>query len=743
MTAQQVLKKYFGYDNFRNGQEEVISAALEGRDVLGIMPTGAGKSLCYQVPGLIMNSITIVVSPLISLMQDQVTALNKSGISATFINSSRNMNEIRYDLELALNGEYKFIYVAPERLLNPEFLQFAKVADISMVTIDEAHCISHWGQDFRPSYMQIPTFIDELPKRPVVTAYTATATTRVKEDIVANLKLQQPKVLITGFNRENLYFGVETPKDKILALVDFLAENKDKFGVIYCLTRKAVEKVCDELNSRGFSAGKYHAGLSDNIRKSNQDDFLFDKIQVMVATNAFGMGIDKSNISFVIHYNMPKDIESYYQEAGRAGRDGSQAKCILYYSKQDVRTIQWMIDNGRENTSDDEKTVQELKEGEYRRLRDMTFYSTTHQCLRGHILRYFGENPTQMCGYCSNCQTKFEVEDITIEAQKILSCVYRAGERFGGNLIIDILRGSQSKKITEQGLDKLSTYNISEKSSEELKTILDYLLRENYVSIEDSQFSILKLTKKAWDFFKSKEKIIIHLPKERVVTEKSANSKDDVPFELLPLFEDLKALRKAVAREEGVPTFVIFTDKTLADMCVKMPQNLVEFRKVSGVGEAKLRSYGEIFVKKIVEYCVKNGIEVKISTEVETKKVRKNPRTNTPNEEIIGKFIPSEEPLPVSILTKNINVILEENDCPKVTSMKMNLWFIKQGYLYVDKNEEIQKKLPTEKGLATGIITEKRVRDNNTFLINLFPKHLQKEVMEHVLEIYKMDKNAT
>jgi len=410
ITPLETLKQYFGYDNFRNGQEMLIDGILSGKDVLGIMPTGAGKSVCFQIPSLMMDGCSIVVSPLISLMKDQVNSLTQSGISAAFINSSLNERQIYKALENAKNGIYKLIYVAPERLLEPNFLSFAQSAGISMLTVDEAHCISQWGQDFRPSYAQIPEFIASLPNRPVISAFTATATRQVSKDIVDLLGLYKPTVLVTGFDRQNLYFEVQKPKDKYTALTAFLKDKKERCGIIYCGTRAAVEKVCEALRGDGYNASRYHAGLSDIERRGNQDDFLYDRAQIMVATNAFGMGIDKSNVSFVVHYNMPKDIESYYQEAGRAGRDGEGADCLLLYSGQDVHTNRWLIENGRDREYPDKETETVLKEREHKRLREMTFYSTTKYCLRAYILKYFGENPPNRCGNCSGCDEGFQMK---------------------------------------------------------------------------------------------------------------------------------------------------------------------------------------------------------------------------------------------------------------------------------------------------------------------------------------------
>ena len=451
MTAQDILKQYFGYDSFRPGQDELVHAILSGRDTLGIMPTGAGKSICYQVPAMLFPGLTLVISPLISLMKDQVGALVEAGVPAACINSAMSAEEFRDALYFAGRGQYKLLYVAPERLTAPSFLEFAKRVPISMITVDEAHCISQWGQDFRPSYLKILDFLAELPERPLVSAFTATATAEVRDDIVQALGLHEPFIKTTGFDRPNLYFAVEQPTSKGMKLLQLLNERKDKSGIVYCSTRKNVEEICDLLLSRGLPATRYHAGLDPDERRENQDDFLYDRKTIMVATNAFGMGIDKSNVSFVIHYNMPKNMESYYQEAGRAGRDGQPADCILLYSGQDVRMAEFLIERSHEaeDESIDEATRQELIARDRERLKQMTFYCTTTECLRHYILRYFGENSPLSCGHCSSCDTNFEEVDATMDARKILSCVYRLDERgraFGKTVVSAILTGSKNEK---------------------------------------------------------------------------------------------------------------------------------------------------------------------------------------------------------------------------------------------------------------------------------------------------------
>lgn len=439
-----VLKEYFGHDSFREGQDRITDSLLGGRDVLGIMPTGAGKSICYQVPALMFDGITIVVSPLISLMKDQVSALVQSGVAAAYINSSLTHAQYLKVLQNTESGKYKIIYVAPERLCAPAFLGICRNLNISMVAVDEAHCVSQWGQDFRPSYLKIPDFIDALNSRPVVGAFTATATGAVRDDIKTLLRLVSPLVVTTGFDRPNLFFSVMQPKNKSIELMKLIKERKNESGIVYCSTRKAVEEVCELLQKNGFAATRYHAGLDENECRRNQDDFVYDRAAIMVATNAFGMGIDKSNVSFVIHYNMPKNMESYYQEAGRAGRDSRSADCILLYSAKDVRTNQFLINNSEPNPDLTEDEQEEVRRRDRERLKQMTFYCTTHKCLRKFILEYFGDKGPERCEKCSNCLSNHENTDITVDAQKIMSCVARTGQRYGKKVICDVLGAKTS-----------------------------------------------------------------------------------------------------------------------------------------------------------------------------------------------------------------------------------------------------------------------------------------------------------
>lgn len=599
MDKHEVLKRCFGYDAFRNGQEALIDSILSARDVLGVMPTGAGKSLCFQIPAILLGGISLVISPLISLMKDQVNALNQSGIAAAYLNSSLTPPQFAKAMQNARNGAYKLIYVAPERLLAPAFLEFARAADISMLTVDEAHCISQWGQDFRPSYSQIPAFIAQLGKRPVISAFTATATPRVREDIVELLELENPSVLITGFDRQNLYFEVQHPQDKYAALKLFLSSRKQLSGIVYCSTRAAVEEVCEQLCKDGFSAARYHAGLSDEERIASQDDFLFDRVQIIVATNAFGMGIDKSNVAFVVHYNMPKDIESYYQEAGRAGRDGSNADCLLLYSGKDVRTNQWLIENAKDMEYPDVETERMLKERDRKRLREMTFYCTTDDCLRGYMLKYFGETPMECCDNCGNCVSNYERVDITLDAQKILSCVARAKERFGAKMIVDILRGSKGERLLRLGLEKLSTYGISNTSAAQLHKIINHLALNGYLSKTDDEYPVLKLGSRAAEILREGETLSMKLPRDKLLKKRSTKKSQ---VQNPALFEELRKQRLIEATMQKVPAFTIFTDSTLKDMCEKMPATAEEFLDISGVGKVKLERYGKRFLKAIADF---------------------------------------------------------------------------------------------------------------------------------------------
>ena len=611
MTAQDILKQYFGYDSFRPGQDELVRAILSGRDTLGIMPTGAGKSICYQVPAMLFPGLTLVISPLISLMKDQVGALVEAGVPAACINSAMSAEEFRDALYFAGRGQYKLLYVAPERLTAPSFLEFAKRVPISMVTVDEAHCISQWGQDFRPSYLKILDFLAELPERPLVSAFTATATAEVRDDIVQALGLHEPFIKTTGFDRPNLYFAVEQPTSKGTKLLQLLNERKDKSGIVYCSTRKNVEEICDLLLSRGLPATRYHAGLDPDERRENQDDFLYDRKTIMVATNAFGMGIDKSNVSFVIHYNMPKNMESYYQEAGRAGRDGQPADCILLYSGQDVRMAEFLIERSHEAEDEtiDEATRQQLIARDRERLKQMTFYCTTTECLRHYILRYFGENSPLSCGHCSSCDTNFEEVDATMDARKILSCVYRLDERgraFGKTVVSAILTGSKNEKITQFHLDTLSTYNIMPDSTAVyVRRLIDMLLERGYLIADPDRMNVLVLARTGNALMRGRGEFRVKLPKEKkpAAAKQYAALAEDVDEKL---FDALRDVRTRLAARAGVPPYVIFSNATLADMAAKQPSSEFDLLSVRGVGDAKARRYGKEFLAAIQKYRDEN-----------------------------------------------------------------------------------------------------------------------------------------
>lgn len=594
-----VLKDYFGHDSFRDGQEQIVDALLDGRDALCIMPTGAGKSMCYQIPALLFDGVTIVVSPLISLMKDQVGSLVQSGVPAAYINSSLSYPQFLRVLSNVEHGKYKIIYVAPERLLTDGFLDTCKKIKISMVAVDEAHCVSQWGQDFRPSYLKIISFVESLANRPIVGAFTATATNDVKEDIKKILRLKNPFEITTGFDRPNLFFGVIKSSSKDEKLIDLIRERGDRSGIVYCATRKNVESVCELLCDNGFSAARYHAGLDEYERRKNQEDFVFDRKNIMVATNAFGMGIDKSNVTYVIHYNMPKNIESYYQEAGRAGRDGGEADCILLYSPKDVRLNRFMIENSEGN---DELTIEEneqIRESDFERLKYMTFYSTTNDCLRGFILRYFGGEKKAYCGKCSNCLSVHKLVDVTIDAQKIMSCIARTGQRYGKTVICDVLKGSKSEKILKAELNNQSTYGImKEVTARHIFGTIDFLAEKEYISA-DNETEVLKLLPKSRDVLFGRERLVMKKVEnsEKVVK----THRPEVPVNS-ELFDALKALRKGIASKKSVPAYVIFTDATLIDMCKKCPETPDEMLEVSGVGRTKLEKFGKQFLEEIAKF---------------------------------------------------------------------------------------------------------------------------------------------
>lgn len=608
----QTLKTYFGYDSFRPGQEEIVDQILSGRDVLAVMPTGAGKSLCYQLPALLMPGITVVVSPLISLMMDQVKALNEAGVHAAYINSSLTENQIAKALELAKTGRYRIIYVAPERLETPRFLDFACHAELAMLTVDEAHCISQWGQDFRPSYLRIREFVHRLPRRPVISAFTATATERVREDILASLELENPFTAVTGFDRENLYFEVQRVKDKKGKIQSYLEAHREDSGIIYCATRKGVDELYLYLENAGFSVGRYHAGMSSEARTASQEDFIYDRVKVMLATNAFGMGIDKSNVRFVLHYNMPQSMENYYQEAGRAGRDGGPAECILYYSPQDVVINRFLLDS-KERTG--EYTQEELRivcSQDAERLHRMEMYCTTNGCLRHFILRYFGEDAPENCGSCSNCLADFEQMDARGAAADVIRCVKASGQRFGLNLMVGTLLGADTAKIRNYRLDENPSYGKQSKLGQPLlREVIRALLEEGYLRQTEDRYSLLKLTENSEALLHSEEPFWISYRREEerkpAVRKKSASAAE-LTEKGRELFEELRKLRAELARKRGVPPYIVASDKTLADLCGKMPHTREELLEVNGMGEKKVQMYGEAFLAKVREAAAEDKV---------------------------------------------------------------------------------------------------------------------------------------
>lgn len=626
MDKFQLLKDVFGHSSFRPGQETAVDCLLDKRDLLAVMPTGAGKSVCYQLPALMLEGITVVISPLISLMKDQATALVQNGVKAAFLNSSMTFDDYLFTLRLARMGEYKILFVAPERLETEAFTDFAQSTKISMITVDEAHCVSQWGQDFRPSYLHISDFIASLPERPVVGAFTATATDKVRADIKKQLGLENPMEIVTGFDRPNLFFRVikAQNKEKPAVLGKLLDKFSDRVGIIYCSTRKQTEQVFGYCKARGAAVVMYHAGMSDDDRRDSQEDFIYDRASVMVATNAFGMGIDKSNVGYVIHYSMPKSPEAYYQEAGRAGRDGTAADCVLLYCPGDVQTAEYFIDN-MAGEGIDFSELAALKKQERKRLNAMVEYCNTSECLRAFLLDYFGEK-CESCSGCSNCAAEFREEDITEDAQKIISCVFRLGQRgikFAAGAICSVLMGGKDKRIEAFNLTSLSTYGIMPGyHKRRISELIDNLVRQGYLERNEEEYRHISITEKGHEAVKNREKITVKVPVKRDVFAEPAvadGQASDISFRSIggdkpsifaavygakdeELLKKLKEVRSREAARERLPAYMVFSNAALEDMAVKKPVNDMQFLAVNGVGDVKLSRYGKVFIEAIKEH---------------------------------------------------------------------------------------------------------------------------------------------
>lgn len=742
-TPEEALKALFGYDSFRAGQKQVIDSILSGRDSFAVMPTGAGKSVCYQIPAMLLPGITLVISPLISLMQDQVKALNEAGVSAAFINSSLSESAFYETVRKARQGLYKIIYVAPERLVTEGFLELARDVQISMVTVDEAHCISQWGQDFRPSYMKIVEFVRKLEKRPILSAFTATATEAVREDIVCTLGLNNPYVLATGFNRDNLFFQVDKPKNKEQYVIDYILKHPDESGIVYCATRKNVERLYELLKSRGVSVAKYHAGMEAAERKKMQDDFVFDYTGIVVATNAFGMGIDKSNVRFVIHYNMPQSMENYYQEAGRAGRDGLDAKCILLFSPQDIIINRFLLDH-KEMSELDSIDREVVKERDTQRLQVMERYCYTTGCLRNYILKYFGENPEKPCEDCGNCLREFETLDMTDAAKKIINCVYEAKGRYGKGIIIDTVVGAKTARIEEVGAAEYKSYGVLAQTNKNLlKRLVEQLVLEGYLLVGDYQ--VLKLGDITG--LKNPEKKVLvkisdedKLPVKDSKINKKKKGMESLTSAGFKLFDKLRELRLEIAREESMPPYIIFSDKTLIDMAVKVPASKSEMLNVSGVGENKFVKYGERFLV-LIEACtgeypelIQNKKEISQHDESDAKITR---RKKAGKQEF---FLLREEAdnfmysdfLYISDIRDEMNRVCGRDNIKKLPATKLIEILLAEGLIEEKEAAGRYAKAPTKKGLRFGVkVIDKVSEKGNAYTVLMYPQTIQQMLVEH------------
>lgn len=753
MNAKETLKTFFGYDSFREGQETIIESILAGRDGLAVMPTGAGKSICYQVPAMMLPGITIVISPLISLMQDQVKALNEAGIHAAFINSSLTEAQITKALSLAAAGRYKIIYVAPERLESQDFIRFAGRADISMVTVDEAHCISQWGQDFRPSYLKIVDFIKNLPGRPIVSAFTATATKEVREDILCALHLEDPFVIVTGFDRENLYYSVENIRRKEEFVVDYIEKHREDSGIIYCATRKNVDSLFETLWKRGIPVTRYHAGIDNEDRKRNQEDFIYDRAPVIVATNAFGMGIDKSNVRYVIHYNMPQSMENYYQEAGRAGRDGEPAQCILLFSAQDIVIDKLLLESKDFSGLSDEDAAF-VRERDMRRLQIMEGYCRTSSCLRNYILDYFGEKTAGPCDNCGNCHREYQEVDMTAEAKKVINCVAEARGRYGLTVVLGTLTGADRARLRGLGAVNYKSYGTLRGTGEALlRSLISQMIEEGYLYQTKDQYSLLKVGDIA-PLKDENTRVILRTCEEKEPEKRKKSAKkrgtDVLTSAGYDLFEKLCRLRLEIAREESLPPYIIFNDKTLIDMCVKLPADEAGLLKVSGVGENKQKKYGERFLRAVRAF-LDNHPGAVISMEPESaewenagkakdsvvpkaqkKKKRKEPFCLSRDD--ADGFV-YQDLYYISDVKDELNRICTARDVKKVTIGMIWEYLVSEGLAYEEGMDGVFIKLPTEKGAEYGIqIVEKVSQAGIPYKLLKYPPKVQRMIVEYFVK---------
>ena len=751
MTPLETLKRYFGYDSFRPGQEEIVSALLAGRDALAIMPTGAGKSLCYQVPALLLPGLTLVISPLISLMQDQVKGLNAAGIHAAFINSSLTETQIARALDLAAEGSYKLVYVAPERLESPVFRSFAAGADISMVTVDEAHCISQWGQDFRPSYLKILDFIDSLPRRPIVSAFTATATREVKDDIVCTLRLHDPKVLVTGFDRPNLYFQVERTRRKDDFVIQYLRGHPGESGIIYCATRKNVDKLQELLTEYGFAATKYHAGLPAEARRKNQNDFIYDTAPVIVATNAFGMGIDKSNVRFVLHYNMPQSMENYYQEAGRAGRDGLPSQCVLLFSAQDVIINKFLLDKKDFAEMDDEE-ADLLRQRDLQRLQTMERYCQTTECLRNYILAYFGEHPTAPCGNCGSCNNDFDEVDMTDAAKWMINCVAELRGRYGKAILFGTLQGANRARLRELGAERFKSYGrMKDTPRETLERLLAQLLEDGYLVQSDDQYAVLHIGDIAT--LKAGGQVLVKLPPQREPEQtrapkpKRRSPMDALTSAGLELFSQLRQLRFDTAQREGLPPYVVFGDKSLVDMCLRAPRRAEDMLGIYGMGERKYEKYGAAFFAVIDAYRADHPDAVlsldppapEPEKPLPSEKKKKPPKAERPAFYLTAEDARSfnyQDSYTGAELKAALIEAAGDPDVKAPTIKEIDEWLLAQRLIGM---ERLPTKgfyyVPTPAGVDAGLRSEDKVSARGTpYSVLLFTPEAQRMVVEHFVK---------